>query len=332
MPKKTRSTKSSAASRPKAGKIVSDKAQDSASSQLQVMPAPVTQGHVKISRQAANQRPALPNAWRLSRQSLALLWRNRGLFAGITAIYVVLNLLLVRGLASGVDMVSLKQSLGSGNGLNRIPDGLAATATVATSGSSFGDAAGAYQTILIIIVSLTVIWTLRRVLAGDTVRIRDGFYQGMYPFVPVVLIVMVIGLQLIPMLVGVSLYSLVMVNGIAVHQVEKFFWIVLLIASLAVSLYMLCSSLFALYIATLPDMTPMKALRSARELVRYRRLSVLRKLLFLPAVLLLIATLVMLPVVLWATTLAPWLFFGLSMTGLVIINTYMYTLYRELLA
>ncbi len=39
------------------------------------------------------------------------------------------------------------------------------------------------------------------------------------------------------------------------------------------------SSLFALYIVTLPDMTPMKALRSARELARYRRWTVLRKIL-----------------------------------------------------
>ncbi|HVI60648.1 MAG TPA: hypothetical protein VM535_00655, partial [Candidatus Saccharimonadales bacterium] len=97
------------------------------------------------------------------------------------------------------------------------------------------------------------------------------------------------------------------------------------------SLYMISSSLFALYIVTLPDMTPRKALRSARELVRDRRWTVLRKILCLPVILFLGAALVMVPIIIWLTPLAQWVFFLLTMFALVAVNTYMYSLYRELL-
>ena len=63
--------------------------------------------------------------------------------------------------------------------------------------------------------------------------------------------------------------------------------------------------MFALYIVTLPDMTPMKALRSARELVRYRRWTVLRKVLFLPLMLLVVAAIIMVPIIILADAAGP---------------------------
>jgi hypothetical protein len=152
----------------------------------------------------------------------------------------------------------------------------------------------------------------------------------MYPIVPFILVLCVIGLQLLPLVIGTGLYSLVASNGIAVGG-EIIFWIVLAIALTVLSLYWLCSSLFALYIVTLPDMTPLKALRSARELVRNRRAQVIRKVLWLPLVLFVVAGLIMLPIILWLTPLAQWIFFLLTMFSVVAIHTYMYILYRELL-
>jgi hypothetical protein len=78
-------------------------------------------------------------------------------------------------------------------------------------------------------------------------------------------------------------------------------------------------------------MTPMKALRSARELVRYRRWTVLRKVLWLPFVLLLAAALIMVPIIIWLTALAQWIFFLLTMFAVAAVHAYLYGLYRELL-
>jgi hypothetical protein len=169
------------------------------------------------------------------------------------------------------------------------------------------------------------------VLAGSKARVRDTYYRGMYPLVPFILVLMVIALQLVPLLVGSTVYSLVINNGIAVLFIEKLLWALLYALLALLSLYMISSSLFALYIVTLPDMTPLKALRSARELVRYRRWTVLRKVLCLPLILLVAAAIIMLPIIVWLTPLAKWIFFLLTMSSLVAVHAYMYTLYRELL-
>jgi hypothetical protein len=87
----------------------------------------------------------------------------------------------------------------------------------------------------------------------------------------------------------------------------------------------------ALYVVTLPDMTPLTALRSARDLVRYRRLSVFRKLIFLPIALGVIMAVVMLPFIFVVPVLAQWVFFALSMLALIVGHAYFYVLYRELL-
>jgi hypothetical protein len=94
---------------------------------------------------------------------------------------------------------------------------------------------------------------------------------------------------------------------------------------------MITSSLFALYIVTLPNMQPMKALRTARQLVRHRRMLVMRKLLFLPFIMLIISAVVTVPVILYATPIAEWLFFALTMIALAVFHSYIYVLYRELI-
>jgi hypothetical protein len=149
--------------------------------------------------------------------------------------------------------------------------------------------------------------------------------------VPFVLVLLVIGLQLLPLVIGSAVYATVISNGIAVHAVERLFWLVIFLLLAAASLYLICSSLFALYIVTLPDMTPMKALRSARQLVRHRRLSILRKVLWLLLLLLIASAIIMLPIIVWLTPLAQWIFFLLTVFGLAAAHAYLYTLYRELL-
>jgi hypothetical protein len=263
-----------------------------------------------------------------------MLKRHWKLFLAITITYGLLNLVLVHGLTGTVNLYNVKSSIsqalkGSGG---QISTSLTLFVYLLGNSSNSGNAnAAVYQTILIVLVSLATIWALRQVYNEAKIKMRDSFYRGMYPLVPFILVLLVIGLQLIPLLVGGLLYSTVINGSIAVYAIEKILWALLFLLLALVSLYMLCSSLFALYIVTLPDMTPMKALRSARQLVRHRRLLVLRKILFLPLALLIISIIIMFPLILFATSLAAWVFFVLTMVGLVVIHSYMYALYRELL-
>jgi len=275
----------------------------------------------------------LPSAWQLSRKTIDLLWQHRGLFVGLIVVYGLLNLLLVSGFSSSASVSSLKHQLSQGNKGGQLGLNFSVFFNLLTtsSSSSTNSGSGAYQLFLGLVISLATIWMLRQAIAGESIRFRNAFYKGMYPMIPFILVLLVVLLQTVPFLIGGGLYDLVVTNGIAIHFAEQLLWGLLFAVLSFVSIYMLCSSLFALYIATLPDMTPIKALKSARQLVRYRRLSVFRKLLYLPVALLVVASIIMIPAIAYLAPAAPWILFGLAVSALVVAHAYMYTLYRELL-
>ncbi|HSX47267.1 MAG TPA: hypothetical protein VLF63_00690, partial [Patescibacteria group bacterium] len=79
------------------------------------------------------------------------------------------------------------------------------------------------------------------------------------------------------------------------------------------------------------NMTPIKALRSAKQLVKGRRWVVLRKILYLPIAIVIAGSIVMLPFILLLTFISPWIYFLLTSFSLIVIHSYLYNLYRELL-
>lgn len=281
-----------------------------------------------------NKPVSLMNVWQITKAASSVIWQHRVLFIGITVVYGFLNVLLAQGLAHGNDITTLKNSLNeafSGN-FGSIATGLSIfVVLIGTAGNTSSQTAGAYQTMLSLIASLAIIWSLRQVLAGNLPRIRDSFYQGMYPLIPFILVLSVIALQLIPLLIGSTIYAMVINNGIAVHLIEKIVWFAIFAGLAAVSLYMISASLFAIYIVTLPGMTPIKSLKTARELVAGRRLRVLLKIISMPIILIVAAAIVMLPIIIILTPLSQYVFFLLTMFSLVAIHAYMYTLYRNLI-
>ncbi len=328
MPKQAKGKRSAAAKPGKTAKAVADP--------KQAKPRRVKPGKYRTLRlQKRIKHPVrLPNVWKITRTAALTLWRQKELFIGITLIYGFINFGLAQGFSGGADVSSLKDTLNqvfTGH-FGFLLSGLGVFASMLSSaGNTTDQTAGAYQTMLAVISSLAIIWALRQTLSGHSMRVRDAYYRGMHPLIPFLIVLLVVGIQLIPLIIGSTLYSAVINNGIAIYAVEKILWALLFAGLALLTLYMLSSSVFALYIVTLPDMTPMKALRSARELVRYRRWTVLRKILCLPIILLLVALVIMLPVIILLTPLARWVFFILTMSALLAIHAYMYTLYRELL-
>lgn len=276
----------------------------------------------------------LPNAWQLTRRTVLLLWQYRSLFLGIILIYGILDFLLVQGLNGNTNISSLKSQLSHsyhGN-FGGLFSGLTIyTVLVGSAGNNSSGTAGVYQVFLIIIASLALIWTLRQVVAGIVPTIREAYYKAMFPLIPFILVLLVIGLQLVPLVLGTALYSTVISNSIASNGLEKFIFAFLALISALISFVMVSSSFVALYIVTLPDMTPIKALRSARNLVRYRRIQVLRKILFIIVLMLIGTALIMLPFIIVIAAISQWVFFLLSLVSLAIVHGYMYILYRELL-
>lgn len=290
----------------------------------------------RISKRIKHPKAPIKGSFRLFALSMRTLVKHWRIFGGIVLIYVVLTVILVQGFGVGNSIAGLKAGLQglSGSNLQRIGGGLSVFTTLIrnTSGAPT-DVAGAYQTMLLIVISLVVIWTLRQSLASKVpqVTIRDAFYKSLYPVVPFLLVLLVITLQLLPLALAGFLYNAVIGGGLAVTAIEKGLWIVLLALFALLSFYLVSSSIFALYIVTLPNMTPTVALRSARELVRYRRWIIMRKVLFLPLGLIVMGALIVAPLIFVAPVVAGWVFLVLSTMSLAVVHSYLYSLYRELL-
>lgn len=276
----------------------------------------------------------LPGSWQITKKTCQTIWQARRPLIGVLIVYIILSILLVRGFGSTGDVSTLRQQLAKGftGNASDLASGFSAlSSTLTSSNSSSTAAAGVYQLLLGIIISLATIWTLRQVRAGEYVRVRDAFYKSMLPFITFLLVMIIILIQALPFVIGGGIYTIVINYGIAITAPEKLLWGLLFGVLTFISVYMLCSSLFGLYIVTLPDMTPLKALRNARNLVQYRRVAVFRKVVFLFFALGVVIVALMMPIVFLLPAIATWAFFVMSLAGLIFMNAYMYTLYRELL-
>lgn len=291
----------------------------------------------RLQKKIKYHQPKLSTAPAILKKSLTLLKLNKRIYLGILAVNLLLLLVLVNNSRNGLDISGLKDSLDSLN-----PNNGTSVLNIATlfgilvsssSGSSdtANSGAGIYQSIIMIIISISSIWATRQLLAKQVIKVKDSFYKSMTPVIPFVLTLFIIGLQLIPMAIGSWLYSQLIVGGIAVNAIEIVISSVFIFLLILLSSYMLISSIFAPFIVTLPNMTPMIALRSARQLVKHRRLIVLRKLLFLPLFLLIAAAVIMLPFLVYLPSVAEFVFFVISSLGWIFSIIYMYNLYRELL-
>ncbi len=284
---------------------------------------------------STNSVRRLSNVWKLSQDCLKPLWRYRYVFLGILFVYGVLNLIFAQGFSAGLNVISTKNELKSlvGEKSNTLSGGLTVYGLMIVSLAGGGTAGGSlgYSIIFFIIGSLAIIWAIRNAFNDVRVRIRDAYYKGMYPLVPFVVILLLICIELLPMLAGVSVYVFSINNGIAITIIEKSVFVLLMLLLSALTLFLLSSSLFALYIVTLPDMTPLKALRSARNLVKKRRLAVIARIIYLPVVLFIISAIISLPLIIFAASIVPWVFMLIALLSLMIAHGYFYNLYRELL-
>lgn len=277
-------------------------------------------------------RPKVMGGFRLFGATLRTLRQNWKAFLGISLIYAVLNQLLVQGLL-GFDAVAAKTALQETweGGISSFGNGFTVITSLFGSNGQVSDVAGMYQFILMIVGSLAIIWTFRHVKQGEKVRIRDGFYKGMYPLIPFLFVYLVMGLQLLPLAVGTYLYNASGPGFAIVNGVEAAIWVFVMILLAVLTLYMLSSSVFALYISTLPGATPLMSLRTARKLVHGRRLVIIRRFVVLPIILIVLAAALIIPAILISPILAVIVYFILSMLLLPVAHGYMYGLYQELL-
>lgn len=274
------------------------------------------------------RRQKVISAPKLFAKSCRVLLNNWKLFAIILVIYALLYLVLVGGLSSA-NLEAVKSGLIAGQASS---SNITATlfSTLLSSGNNGNTAAGVYQTFLLLLISLVLIWAIRQSILGKPIRARDAFYEGTYPLVPFLIVLIIIGLEFIPVIFGAALYNAVASNGIAHGAVQVAIVALIFAGLIALSLFWVSSSVIALYIATRPGTAPVQALRDARQIVRFRRIEVLRKLLFLPLVLFVASVVILMPIARYATSFATIIFFGITVLMLAVVHSYLYSLSEEL--
>lgn len=275
----------------------------------------------------------LPSAWSIFKVSSRHVWNHKKIFSKVLAVYVVFTFVLVTGLGITSDIGAARASVEDivGGAFGHIAGVFTALSVAAGYNGPTSDVAATFQSVILVLVSLAVIWTLRQTHAREDVTLRDSFYRSMYPLIPFLIVLVVIGLQLLPILLGNFILSQVIAGGIATTSIEVWSCAIAVFLLYVWSIYMISASVFALFIVTLPDMTPLRALRSAKELVRYRRWAIIRKVCFLPVILLIGILVVMFPFILFAAIAAEPVFIILSSLMFIVTCSYAYSLYRELL-
>ncbi|MCA9324388.1 hypothetical protein KC992_04795 [Candidatus Saccharibacteria bacterium] len=276
----------------------------------------------------------LPGWWMVTKKALRLLNANRRNMLRFFFIYGLLYVVFVRGVSSPVSVQDIRDSfkdIGGEDASAVVTNFTFFSLLVQSTTSAAGDIQGLYQLFFLTVSVLALIWLFRQQQAGHEVSMKEAFYRGMYPLIPFSLVALVITLQTIPASIGNFLFSTVISKGIAINAFEQTVWLLLYLLLLLLSFYLITSSAIALFVATLPEMTPMRALKKAKELVKFRRFSVLRKIFALVILVLVMYTVIVFPLIFVSATLAQIIFYSLTILLVPFATAYLFVLYRELL-
>jgi hypothetical protein len=290
----------------------------------------------KVKYKAVQKQKKLPAAWIIFGKAVRHIYRHKKLFLGILLVYAFFYILFIKGISANFKLGDLRANLETTfqGKMNSFNSGVALFGLLlGTAGTTSTETGGIYQMILITLTSLALIWALRNTFADKPLklRIKDSFYKSTGQLVPFLGVAFLMLIQLLPALIVASLYSSVQTNGLLIGPFQTVLGLAILFAGLGWTLFMLSSTLFALYIVTLPNAKPRESLRAAKQLVRYRRTLVMRKVLFLPIALLVVAAVVLLPLIIYIPVAAEVLFLIFTILLLGVVHSYLYTLYRSLI-
>lgn len=268
----------------------------------------------RLTRRRDYVRPLeLPGYVIFTHEVTATLWRHKRTFLLLALVYVVLYGVLV-GVQSQSTYSSISETLkdtgsqffsGDWGALQQVGGTVLTIASVGVSGE-LTESQQIFAVLVFLAVWLSTVWLLRNILAGHTVRLRDGLYNSGAPIFSMIIVALIAALQLLPIAIAMIGYSAASASGLLAGGASSMlFW--LAAGTLALlSLYWVTSSLFAMIIVTLPGMYPITALRSASELLLGRRVKILLRWLWMSLTL----------VVAWVVLLIPFVLLDLGIKSL----------------
>lgn len=255
-----------------------------------------TRGRDKIRKPKIEGFLAFP--WYVFR----VLWKRRWVYLRFVALYVVMSIAMV-GASQISNIGSVNQVIDTANGSSGvIGPVLRAAMTVGTTisgalNNNFSDVQYLYMSALYILSLLTIIWLVRQQLAGNKVVVRDGLYNASAPIASEYVLAGIGIAQLVPAALAVLVYMSATSLGLLEGGIETAMFSVALFLVVVLTLYFMTTTLFAMFIASIPGTYPLHAYRAARRIVAGQRMRLLFRLLWLVIVLLLGWFVVLVPII-----------------------------------
>ncbi len=272
-------------------------------------------------------RRSISSTWRLLKQAIQLLRGGWKTYLGIALYYALGVFIFVRSFSLSGSATALVDTT-TGGKLAQATERLAAT--LSDAGSSISAASGVYQVIISTICCLALIWAFRQQLSKENISVRRAFYEGMTPLIKYFLVLLMLAVQLIPVAIGGYFFGIILGTGLFLGP-EIFISAIILMLLGFWSGWLVTHTVFALFICTLPDMTPLKALRSAKKMVYKRRLLLWRKFIVAVIIATLACAIIVIPVAYLLPAATAWLVFLLGIIAVPLSQAFLYMLYREIL-
>ncbi len=201
--------------------------------------------------------------------------------------------------------------------------------------------------IIIIVFAIIMLWLatmffVRRVMAGEKVKFRDGLYNAMTPLISTLMIFVVLVIQCLPIMLLVIGYSAAIETHLFGNMFYGSLFVLFAILMVVVSGYLLSGTLMALISVSTPGMYPLTALELTHELMMGKRLAFVLRIVVLMVAIFIMGVVLVMPVLL--VGLALYNFGGIETPMLVPImvtvvaffaviyaGVYLYIYYRDLL-
>ena len=274
-----------------------------------------------------------------------ILWRDKWLFMRLLMVFLVLSA-LTSGTVQMANMGTVNEAVGV---IDDETDGQVlepVTKAFAVVGASLLGSLNANMTdtqfLLFFAIGfflcIVVVWLLRQRQAGNRVNVRDGLYNSGSPILSLYVLVIVGVLQLIPLALLTLVYSAAVSGGVLSGGIDTAMFSIALFMALVLTLYFMTTTLFAIFIATIPGTYPLVAYQTARRIVAGQRARLLFRLLWLALIVAVLWFMVLVPVVIMTNSLGgqdslviPLAVQTVTGASLVYASAYAYLLYRRMI-
>ena len=297
------------------------------------------------------RKTELPGLLSHAHATFKVIFSNWRIFLPLILLVVVFNIILV-GLMSEESYNTFKEAIDETNENitngqlgNLGKAGLLLIGTITTGGLSRGmtEVQQVFMIFLLLVTWLVTIYLVRHILAKQEIKLRDGLYNALTPFISTFCVLGIVFLDLIPIFIVIVTYSAAIATEFLATPFYALVYFIFAILLILLSLYLLTGSLMAMIAVTAPGLYPMTAMNTASDIVAGRRIRFIIRILFIFFVLAMSWIVVMMPVILidsalkenidWLSNIPIVSFFLLTMTvfSVVYAAVYFYLFYLKLL-